>query len=116
MARGRLSLLSYGPHARLIMAGCLLFLLSASVSLSQTPRPPVSPDPLQLQSDDNQWVMPAKNYASTRYSGLDRINTANVKRLQPAWTFSTGAVRGHEAAPPVVDHTIWRSRPHCSCS
>jgi lanthanide-dependent methanol dehydrogenase len=41
--------------------------------------------------------MSAKNYASTQYSGLDQINTENVKQLQPAWTFSTGILRGQEA-------------------
>jgi glucose dehydrogenase len=27
-----------------------------------------------LSQDDKQWVMAPKNYASTRYSGLDQIN------------------------------------------
>ena len=31
------------------------------------------PDLLKLQQDDGQWVMPAKNYASTRYRTLDEI-------------------------------------------
>ncbi len=30
---------------------------------------------IQNQPDDGQWVMPAKNYASTRFSTLDQINT-----------------------------------------
>jgi glucose dehydrogenase len=72
----------------------------------------VCPDLLQLQSDDNQWIMPAKNYASTRYSGLDQINTANVTQLQPAWTFSTGVLRGHEAAPLVINHTMYIVTPY----
>jgi lanthanide-dependent methanol dehydrogenase len=72
----------------------------------------VSPDLLQLQSDGNQWIMPAKNYASTRYSGLDQINTANVTQLQPAWTFSTGVLRGHEAAPLAINHTMYIVTPY----
>ena len=32
--------------------------------------------------------MPAKNYASTRYSRLDQINSANVQRLQLASSFA----------------------------
>jgi glucose dehydrogenase len=59
----------------------------------------VQEDILQRQTDDRQWAMPARNYASTRYSGLDQITTENVKNLQLAWTFSTGVLRGHEAAP-----------------
>jgi len=34
--------------------------------------------------------MPAKNFANTRYSGLDEINSANVSALQLAFTFNTG--------------------------
>jgi alcohol dehydrogenase (cytochrome c) len=94
------------------MAGCLQLLLSAYAGLSQAQQPTVSPDLLRLQSDDNQWIMPAKNYASTRYSGLDQINTANVTQLQPAWAFSTGVLRGHEAAPLVINHTMYIVTPY----
>jgi lanthanide-dependent methanol dehydrogenase len=79
-------------HASGLAVGCLLLLLGAYAGPSRAQQPAVGPDPLQLQFDDNQWVMPAKNYASTRYSGLDQINTENVKQLQPAWTFSTGVL------------------------
>ncbi|MGQ4808713.1 Methanol dehydrogenase [cytochrome c] subunit 1 [Candidatus Entotheonellaceae bacterium PAL068K] len=66
---------------------------------------------LLLQQDDNQWVMPAKNYAATRYSSLDRINTFNVDGLQVAWTFSTGVLRGHEGTPLVVGNTMYVHTP-----
>ena len=56
--------------------------------------------------------MPAKNYASTRYSGLDEINTENVKHLQVAFTFSTGVNRGQEAPPIVVDNTMYVLSPY----
>jgi PQQ-dependent dehydrogenase (methanol/ethanol family) len=68
-------------------------------------------DPATLQQDDGQWVMPAKNYASTRFSGLDEINAQNVNRLGVAWTFSTGMVAGHEAAPLVVGGTMFVVTP-----
>jgi PQQ-dependent dehydrogenase (methanol/ethanol family) len=70
-----------------------------------------SSDPADLQKDDGQWVMPAKNYASTRFSGLDEINAANVKQLGVSWTFSTGMVSGHEAAPLVVGSTMFIVTP-----
>jgi PQQ-dependent dehydrogenase (methanol/ethanol family) len=70
-----------------------------------------SVDPAVLQQDDGQWVMPAKNYASTRFSGLTEINTANVSRLGVAWTFSTGMVSGHEAPPLVVGSTMYLVTP-----
>ena len=66
---------------------------------------------LQLQQDDTQWVMPSKNYGNTRYSSLTQITTENVKNLRPAWTFSTGVLRGHEGAPLVVGGTMYVHTP-----
>jgi PQQ-dependent dehydrogenase (methanol/ethanol family) len=66
---------------------------------------------IQKQPDDGQWPMPAKNYAATRYSTLDQINASNVKNLKLAWTFSTGLLRGHEAAPLVVGNTMYIVTP-----
>jgi PQQ-dependent dehydrogenase (methanol/ethanol family) len=66
---------------------------------------------LAPDSGSAQWVIPAKNYASTRYSGLDQITTANVTGLELAWTFSTGVSRGHEAAPLVVGSTMYVVTP-----
>src|SRR3954468_2279341 len=70
-----------------------------------------SSDPAELQKDDGQWTMPAKNYASTRFSGLQEITTANVRQLGVSWTFSTGMVAGHEAAPLVVGSTMFVVTP-----
>jgi PQQ-dependent dehydrogenase (methanol/ethanol family) len=56
--------------------------------------------------------MPAKDYASTRYSGLEEINAGNVKNLKVAWTFSTGVNRGQEAAPLVVGNTMYVVTPY----
>src|SRR4051812_10271413 len=60
-----------------------------------------------LESDDGQWTRPAKDYASTRYSTLNEINTGNVKNLKLSFTFSTGTDRGLEAAPIVVNNTMY---------
>jgi lanthanide-dependent methanol dehydrogenase len=63
------------------------------------------------QPDDGQWLMAPKDYAAHRYSGLDQINTGNVRNLKLAWTFSTGMVRGHEAAPLIVGETMYFVTP-----
>ena len=68
-------------------------------------------EPEQVRPDDGQWVMAAKDYASTRFSGLAEINAGNVKDLKTAWTFSTGSVRGHEGAPLVVGNTMYVVTP-----
>ena len=56
--------------------------------------------------------MPAKNFASTRYSELAEITTDNVKNLQVAFTFSTGVNRGQEAAPIVINGTMYLLTPY----
>src|SRR5215831_9289282 len=66
---------------------------------------------IQNQPDDGQWPMAAKNYASTRFSTLDRINTGNAKNLKLAWTFSTGLTRGHEIHRYAVSQPALRARP-----
>jgi lanthanide-dependent methanol dehydrogenase len=64
------------------------------------------------EQDDGQWLMPAKNYASTRFSGLTQINAQNVRNLKMAWSFSTGQTTGHEAAPLIVNNTLYVVTPY----
>jgi PQQ-dependent dehydrogenase (methanol/ethanol family) len=55
--------------------------------------------------------MPAKDYANTRYSTLNQINSGNVGKLQVAWTFSTGVLRGHEGGPLVIGDVMYVHAP-----
>jgi PQQ-dependent dehydrogenase (methanol/ethanol family) len=61
---------------------------------------------------DGEWTLPARDYASTRFSPLHEINRANVKSLKVAFTFSTSVLRGHEAAPLVVGRTLYIVSPY----
>ena len=58
-----------------------------------------------------EWRRQARDYASTRYSPLNQITTANVKQLKIAWTFSDGVNFGHEGAPLVVGSTMYVVTP-----
>ena len=62
---------------------------------------------LEMQKNDNNWVMPAGDYANTRYSELTQITKDNVKDLKMAWSFSTGVLRGHEGNALVMDGTMY---------
>ena len=62
--------------------------------------------------EDGQWTMPAKDYASTRYSGLAEINRSNVGGLKLAFSFDTQNKRGHEAAPLVVGTMMYIVTPY----
>ncbi|RUY49536.1 PQQ-dependent dehydrogenase, methanol/ethanol family, partial [Mesorhizobium sp. M7A.F.Ca.CA.001.05.1.1] len=71
----------------------------------------IAPPAAAAPPDDGQWTMPAKNYASTRFSELSEINEGNVKNLQVAFTFSTGVNKGQEAAPLVVGNNMYIVTP-----
>jgi lanthanide-dependent methanol dehydrogenase len=57
------------------------------------------------------FAMPRINNAATAYSPLKQINASNVGKLQVAWTFSTGVLRGHEGAPLVIGDVMYFSTP-----
>jgi PQQ-dependent dehydrogenase (methanol/ethanol family) len=65
----------------------------------------------KLIQDPNQWAIQTGDYANTRYSKLDQINAGNVGKLQAAWTFSTGVLRGHEGAPLVIGDVMYVHTP-----
>ncbi len=56
----------------------------------------------KLIDNPNYWAFPGGNYWNWRYSDLKQINTKNASKLQAAWTFSTGVLRGHEGGPLVL--------------
>jgi PQQ-dependent dehydrogenase (methanol/ethanol family) len=89
------------------IAVCLA-LAGAAAMAADHPQPPAAAAP----ADDGQWTMPGKNYAATRFSELKDITADNVGKLQVAFTFSTGINRGHEAAPLVVDNTMYIVTPY----
>jgi lanthanide-dependent methanol dehydrogenase len=65
----------------------------------------------KLAKDPKQWVMQQGDNANTRYSKLNQINATNAKKLQVAWTFSTGVLRGHEGGPLVVGDVMYVHTP-----
>jgi len=70
-----------------------------------------SGDLVQMQSNPANVVMPTITYDNQRYSKLNKINTHNVGKLQVAWTFSTGVLRGHEGAPLVIGNVMYVHAP-----
>ena len=62
-------------------------------------------------ASSNNWAMPTLDYANTRYSHLNQINSSNASRLQVAWTFSTGVLRGHEGQPLVIGNVMYLVTP-----
>ncbi|MGY3604826.1 MULTISPECIES: lanthanide-dependent methanol dehydrogenase XoxF5 [unclassified Bradyrhizobium] len=65
----------------------------------------------KMTQNPKDWVMPAGDYANTRYSKLNQINASNVGKLQVAWTFSTGVLRGHEGGPLIIGNMMYVHTP-----
>src|SRR5262245_45746859 len=90
-----------------ILAGaCLATLLvagAASEALSADYTPVT--DARLVNPEPTNWLMTRGSYKGWSYSGLDQINTTNVKNLVPVWAFSTGVDSGHEA-PPIVNNGV----------
>jgi lanthanide-dependent methanol dehydrogenase len=89
---------------------CLLVLTAIAPLSAQQPL--ARPAQSAIVPEDGSWRMPAKDFANTRFSGLDQINTQNVARLGVAWTFSTGVNRGQESAPLVIGDTLYLVTPY----
>jgi alcohol dehydrogenase (cytochrome c) len=65
---------------------------------------PVTAERLKKPEDAN-WLLFRRTYDGWGYSPLADITPANVARLAPVWSFSTGQVEGHQA-PPIVNNGV----------
>ncbi|MBL0944156.1 MAG: PQQ-dependent dehydrogenase, methanol/ethanol family [Hydrogenophaga sp.] len=55
----------------------------------------------------NDWPTHGLDYAETRHSRLDQINTGNVKDLGLVWSYNLESKRGVESTPLVVDGIMY---------
>jgi PQQ-dependent dehydrogenase (methanol/ethanol family) len=66
---------------------------------------------IKMSQNPKEWVMSTGNYANHRYSQLKQITADNVGKLQVAWTFSTGVLRGHEGGPLIIGDVMYVHGP-----
>ena len=65
----------------------------------------------KLIADSKNHAMQAGDMYNQRYSKLTQVNAQNVGKMQVAWMFSTGVLRGHEGSPLVVNGTMYVHTP-----
>src|SRR5580692_12304515 len=58
-------------------------------------------------SEPQNWLTYSGNYAGTRFSPLDRVNTTNVTSLTAKWVYQTAATGKLETTPLVVDGILY---------
>ncbi|HEX9451610.1 MAG TPA: PQQ-dependent dehydrogenase, methanol/ethanol family [Burkholderiales bacterium] len=74
---------------------------------------PVTDDMLlNAAKEPNNWLMAGRDYSGTRFSPLSKINTGNVKKLVPVWSFSFGTLDAQNTTPLVVDGTMYVTSSH----
>jgi alcohol dehydrogenase (cytochrome c) len=64
-----------------------------------------------LNPEDTDFLMVRRTYDGWAHSPLRQLTPSNVGRLQPVWSFATGAVSGHEATPLVNNGVMFVSTP-----
>ena len=111
--------------ATVLIAGCLLFVLSACAPQSQESSVD-EPQDVSLadhassvtaglnteritnaNSEPGNWLAHGRTYDEQRYSPLAQINAENVNELGLAWYHETDSKRGLEASPIVVDGVMY---------
>jgi len=88
-----------------------LLVACASVAALMTTPSLANEELVKLSKNPKDWVMPAGDYYSQRFTSLKQITPENVKRIAPVWTFSTGVLRGHEGGPLVIGDVMYVHTP-----
>ncbi len=91
-------------NAPTVLAACIALALAAPGVIANA-------DLEKQISNPGNWAMQAGDMYNQRYSKLNQINKGNVGKMQVAWLFSTGVLRGHEGSPLVVDGTMYIHTP-----
>lgn len=89
----------------------LMFFALIATALAFSPGALANADVEKNIAKPGNWAMQAGDMFNQRYSRLKQINTKNVNKMQVAWTFSTGVLRGHEGSPLVVDGMMYMVSP-----
>jgi alcohol dehydrogenase (cytochrome c) len=90
-----------------LIALVLLSLLFALPVGAADWRPVTDDRLLNADGDGANWLMYNRTYNGWRFSPLDQITPANVKKLVPKWIFAGGAVGDQQATPIVNDGVMF---------
>jgi quinohemoprotein ethanol dehydrogenase len=79
----------------------ILMMPCAGVAVAQTLHPVDDGVLKSAGKTGGEWLTYGLTQGETRYSTLDRINTGNVNRLAPAWSYDLGAGGGSQEDTPL---------------
>ena len=93
------------PRLSLVVVAFLSIFLTPVFVVAADWRPVTDDRLLKAEADAANWLMYNRTYNGWRYSPLDQITTANIKKLVPKWIFSGGAL-GEQQATPIVNDGV----------
>ncbi|MEM8686818.1 MAG: PQQ-dependent dehydrogenase, methanol/ethanol family, partial [Pseudomonadota bacterium] len=102
-----LSLLSAGIAAALVTASTAL---AADLTPEKIAAATGAIDGAAIVANDKatkNWPSYGLNYAESRFSKLQQINTGNAGQLGLAWSYDLNSTRGVEATPVVIDGVMY---------
>ena len=88
----------------MIAAICGTFIAGMAVSAFQTPR--VDDKALKNAAKGTEWLSYGMDYSEQRYSTATQINTSNVGKLAPAWSYEVGNGGGPQAGTPLYANGV----------
>jgi len=88
-----------------------LALIPAAFAAQAVDYKPVTHERL-VNPEPGNWLHAKGNYQGWSYTPLEQINTRNVKKLVPVWSYSTGVGSGHEAPALVNDGVMFVTTPY----
>jgi alcohol dehydrogenase (cytochrome c) len=62
-------------------------------------------------ADASDWLLHGRDYTNQRFSPLDQINAASIKRLVPKWIYQHGASATFQTTPLIADGRMYVSAP-----
>jgi quinoprotein glucose dehydrogenase len=119
----------YGPASHALAGALAIAAVIGVVSMLQNPhdlagtlpdRPGTGATASNASVPDGEWHAYGRTEAGQRYSPLAQITPQNVDKLEVAWTYHTGDIRGpgdpvettYEVTPLMVDNTVYICTPH----
>ncbi len=104
----KIKLATASGHLSATLAAIWLILTLLSSSLvAQVPYSRIA----NADSEPGSWLTYSGNYASHRFSSLDKITTSNVSRLKVAWVYQMRNSGLIETTPLVVDGVMYITEP-----
>ena len=93
-------------RAYIFILGCIMFACTLTDNSNET---------IEEKKEYKGWPTYQGDLGRNQYSSLKQIDKANVERLQVAWNYHTGDIRGNRSQiqcnPIIIDNVLYGTSP-----